>query len=71
MSLKKQDKEKSPITDLVAALLKDKEYMQVWICNISIAFQDEFRRSHKENGINNISNQAAKNFMKMLINKEK
>jgi len=58
------------IKELVKELRKDKEpgsYYHSWQCNIAVAFQDEFNRSYVKNGVHEISNQAAKNFLDLLI----
>ena len=63
-------KKKSPIKSLQVALRKDYGYYIGWKCNIAMAFYDEAlkqksRDSHKK--IMAISNQAAINFIQMLI----
>lgn len=64
------------------SLAEDKSegsYYYSWQANIAIAFKDEFRRSmeahqpnalkwlFKKNGLHEISNNAAKNFLDLLI----
>lgn len=62
---------------VIEALQKDEGYYISWKANIAMAFQDEVNRVIKEHGVellgeldfHNISNNAADNFLKLLINK--
>lgn len=63
---------KSPIKDLVKALKKDKEYYIAWQANIAMAFKDEHHRQYgrtSQKKIHEIANQAANNFLNLLIKK--
>lgn len=57
---------------LVKKLKKDKSYYYSWQANIAMAFFDEFHKVYPANEltkeIHQISNNAAKNFLDMLIN---
>jgi len=62
------------IKSLQKSLKKDKSvgsYYHSWQCNIAMAFKDEYDRNEKKykNGhdIHTIANQAAKNFLDLLI----
>ena len=53
-------------------LKNDKELYYAWQANIAMQFYDEFRRCKKKyknnNDIHTIANEAAKNFLNLLIN---
>ena len=66
-----ENKEKSPIKDLIEALRKDHGYYDSWKANIAMAFHDEYCRSFRQMGIRDISNVAAENFLKLLMSYEK
>jgi len=52
---------------LCNALKHDSGVWQAWQANIAIAFQDEYFREHRDQGIHYISNVAATNFLNNLI----
>lgn len=60
---------------LCEELVKDRAYYYGWQANIAMAFQDEYYKHYKEMGmtgveidsIHKISNNAAKNFLNLLI----
>lgn len=61
------EKSKSPITELVNALLSDPEYWMTWKANIAMQFQDAFARDYRTKGIYDISNDAAQEFLLLLV----
>lgn len=61
------EKNKSPITDLVKALLADPDYWTTWKANIAMQFQDAFARDYRTKGIHEISNDAAQEFLLLLV----
>ncbi len=56
---------------LISGLKTDKDLYYSWQANIAVQFQDEFARSEKKyknrQDIHAISNEAAKNFLNLLI----
>lgn len=59
------------VQKLVIELKEDPEYFYSWQSNIAMAFFDEYRRNNKKyknrRDLLNISNEAAKNFLDLLI----
>lgn len=55
------------IKHIVNALKEDYGYYYSWQSNIAMAFQDEFRREYLHKGLHEISNNAAKNFLSLLM----
>lgn len=59
------------IEKLVKALQNDKDLFYAYQANIAVQFQDEFARNRKKyknkHDIHTISNNAAKNFLNLLI----
>lgn len=60
---------KSPIEDLVNSLKDDPGYYMVWKANLSQAFQNSFRRHCLHNGVYEIANMAAEDFLRQLMNR--
>lgn len=64
-------KENKTIKELIQALKKDKDYYYGWQADIAMAFFDEMNRSAKRKpscvDLLKISNQAAENFLNLLI----
>jgi hypothetical protein len=68
---------KDAINHLTTELAKDKSegsYYHTWQANIAMSFYDEFSREHPDNYgtfklLHQIANQAAKNFLDLLISK--
>ena len=62
---------KKAVEKLQKALNKDKDYYHSWQANIAMAFYDEYRRRPKKyinrQELLEISNNAAKNFLNLLI----
>lgn len=56
---------------LCNALREDPNYYISWQANIAMAFKDEYDRTSDvfKNDIHTIANEAAKNFLNLLINK--
>jgi len=54
------------VNHLCKALRADPAYWHSWKANIAVCFQDEFRRSHRMNGVYDISNNAAEQFLEKL-----
>ena len=51
-----------------SALREDKELYYGWQSNIAMAFVDEFNKKHPDGlSMHEIANQAAKNFLDLLI----
>ena len=59
---------KNIIADLVKLLKEDKEYFYFWQANIAVAMQDAYANAKDKKDIHAISNEGAKNFLKILIN---
>jgi len=64
------------VSHLISELKKDEGYYYSWQANIAMAFKDEFHRQAGQPGevkhvnsddIHEIANQAAKNFLNLLI----
>jgi len=75
-----KSKLKKAVETLCEELAKDKSegsYYYSWQANIAMAFQDEFWRTYNKEGfsenelneIHTIANEAAKNFLNLLIQK--
>mgnify|MGYP000685740363 CR=1 FL=1 len=66
---------KSPIKKLVKNLKKDEGYYTAWKANIAMAFSDAYNSKKKtkkhlnKNDIHVISNEAADNFLSLLMKK--
>lgn len=61
------NKVKKAVEILADALKNNPGYYESWKANIAVQFQDEYRRcGHRR--IHEISNKAADNFLKLLIN---
>lgn len=62
-------------TELISALKNDPELYYAWQANIAVQFQDEFAKNIKfyknKKDIHEISNNAAKNFLDLLISNAK
>jgi len=61
---------KQAVEKLCKELKEDEGYYIVWKANIAMAFKDEFYRTYPENElaeIHNIANNAADNFLKLLM----
>lgn len=55
------------IKHIAAALKEDFSYYYSWQANIAMAFQDEFRKECLHKGLHEISNNAAKRFLELLM----
>ena len=70
---------KDSITDIRKSLRKDKEYYYGWQANIAMAFKDAtylYKKKHKkqnlsEKDIHIIANEAAMNFLNLLMKPSK
>ena len=66
---------KKEITILRKALANDNGYYISWMANIAMAFKDEYSRNKKKyknkEDIHYIANQAAQNFLDLLIKENK
>ena len=65
---------KKAVETLCKALREDKGYYISWEANIAMAFQDEAYRQKSRDSrkkLHEISNQAAKNFLNLLIREVK
>jgi hypothetical protein len=66
-------KPKKPITtkeavdQLRKALKEDSQYYYAWQSNIAVQFQDHFRQDCLHKGVHEISNNAAKAFLDLLL----
>jgi len=66
-------KTEKAVKNLCSALKKDKDYYYSWQANIAMAFKDEhYRQKSKKSYMNqedihNVANEAAKNFLNLLI----
>ena len=62
---------KSIIANLINELRSDEGYYYSWQSNIAMAFFDEYYRNNKryknKDDIHKIANEAAKNFLNLLI----
>jgi hypothetical protein len=60
------------VLNLTTSLKEDKDYYRGWRDNISMAFQDELKRSGKRRpsseDLRTVANKAADNFLKLLMN---
>ncbi len=56
------------VTHLRKALAEDPGYYYSWQANIAVQFQDAIARDLRYKGIHEISNDAAKSFLDLLIN---
>jgi hypothetical protein len=68
-------KTKTAIDHLAAELRKDDGYFESWKANIAMAFKDEYARRYKQRrhtrqAIHEIANQAAVNFLNLLMRGE-
>jgi hypothetical protein len=54
---------------LCKQLEKDKDYYIGWKSSIAMSFQDSYYWAEDKEAIHKISNEAADNFLKILINK--
>ena len=59
------------LKDLIEKLKSDEELYYAWQSNIAVQFQDEYSRNKKKyknrQDIHKISNEAAKNFLNLLM----
>jgi len=62
----KEDGGEKMLKDLVKMLVKDKGCYEGWKANIAMSFVDEYRRTKKKD-IKKIANNAADNFLKLLM----
>ena len=64
-----ENKTKKAVEILCKALKEDKDYYRSWKDNIAIAFQDEYNGTLDcgKEFIHQIANNAADNFLKLLI----
>jgi len=53
---------KEAVDHLRKELKNDKGYYHSWMCNIAMAFQDEYAANYKHEGIHKISSLIACNF---------
>lgn len=60
---------KQAIEILRKELINDKDYFYSWQSNIAIPFQDVAHRMIEERVLHKLSNEAAKRFLNLLINK--
>jgi hypothetical protein len=54
------------INQLIKQLVNDREYWLSWKATIALCFSDEYLLSYKRKGVDEISDTAAENFLKML-----
>ena len=58
---------KEAVDRLCKALEEDMDYFRTWQANIAMAFKDEYQSAFMSDGVHDIANRAAVNFLRLLI----